>query len=471
MSAKKKLRPDLKINNLCLNTLYATMKHYFPKFKKYLQQINDFRQTKKVKYSTETMVWMGLIERLAGFKSNNEFEIALRTSTEIEKNMSFFLDQSIDELPSVDDFCYFFQHIIPLELHKIRKKMLKDLERKKFLENLKTKDGYLLLAIDGVQTFSTKRKIEHSINREHKNTPKTYHQYFLEAKIVSKNGFVMSIDTEPIENPTEKFIKQDCERKAALRLLKRIKKEHPHLKFCILGDGLYCNSVIIDICNKHHWKYSFTFKGETQYPKLLKAINAQYNSFQQHNHITRILKKNKNTTLYIKLRWCNNVNYELGENSEHGFNYLEGKVFKIKNGIESEVATFAFLINSPISKINALRKLNECRTRWKIENEGFNFQKNNILYINHNFSSVGHAGQNFYLLAQIVHTIIQLTGFSDIAGQVRRQLTHAIDKLSQSLKSIFSTFRIIVDRIKVEFLDKVFKPPLIKPMRVRLKLA
>ena len=112
-----------------------------------------------------------------------------------------------------------------------------------------------------------------------------------------------------------------------------------------------------------------------------------------------------------------------------------------------------------------------CRKRWKIENEGFNFQKNNILHINHNFSSVGHAGQNFYLLAQIAHTIIQLTAFTDIAGQVRRQMGNDTDKLSQSLKSIFQTFKIIASRIKVEFLEKVFKPPEYTPMRIRLTFA
>ena len=468
---KKKLVPGLKVGSLCLSTLHATLNHYFPRLTQQFQEINDFRQQGKVKYNSETIMWMGIMERLAGFQSNNEYEIALQTSTEIENNISCFLDKSIDELPSVDSFCYFFQHLPPAELHKIINKMFRELERKKFLKQLKTKDGYLLLAIDGVQTFSTKREINHSINRNHKDSPKTYHQYFLEAKIVSVNGFVISLDTEFIENPTEEFDKQDCERKATLRLLERIKKKHPHLRFLILGDALYCNSVIIDICNKSSWKYSFTFKGKTQYPKLLEEINAEYNSTQRDNHCTRALKRNKNTELYVELRWCNNVSYDLGQNGERNINYLEGKVIKVKNGIKTEVATFAFLVDSPTSEASAFRKFILARKRWKIENEGFNFQKNNILNIGHNFSSVGHAGQNFYLLAQIAHAIIQLAAFTDIAGQVRRNITEEMDKLSQSLKTIFRTFGIIAYRIKVELLEKVFKPPLITSMRARLKFA
>jgi len=454
-----------------LSTLYTTVKHYFPRLTQYFQEIDDFRQQGKVKYSSGIIMWLGVIERLAGFKSNNEFEIALQTSTEIENNLFSFLGASVDELPSLDNFCYFFQHLPPVELQNIIHKMFGTLERKKFLKNLKTKDGYLLLAIDGVQTFSTQRKIEHSVNRKHENSPDTYHQYFLEAKIVSANGFVLSLDTEFIENPTEQFSKQDCEQKAALRLLERIKRKHPHLRFWILGDALYCNSVIMDICNKSKWKYSFTFKGKTKYPKLLEEINAEYNCSQRNNHCTRVLNKNKNTELYVELRWCNNVAYDLGQNGERSLNYLEGKIIKVKNGVKSEVTTFAFLVDSPTCEVNALRKFMNCRRRWKIENEGFNFQKNNILHIGHNFSSVGHAGQNFYLLAQIAHTVIQLTGLTDIAGQVRRQITGEIDQLSQSLKTIFRTFGIIAQRIKVELLEKVFKSPSHLPMRIRLTFA
>ncbi len=112
-----------------------------------------------------------------------------------------------------------------------------------------------------------------------------------------------------------------------------------------------------------------------------------------------------------------------------------------------------------------------CRLRWKIENEGFNFQKNNILNIGHNFSSIGYAGQNFYLLAQIAHTIIQLVCYTDIAGQVRQVTTDIKDNLSQSLKEIFGTFILIAQKIRIELFEKIFKPPQLQNMRVRLRLA
>ena len=472
MSRKKNQpTPGIKVGNLCLSTLYTTVEHYFPSLTDDFQEINDFRQANKVKYGSKIMMWMGIMERLSGFKSNNEYEKTLQSSTEIENNFSYFLDKKIDELPSIDGYCYFFQNLQPAELHKIIGKMFKALERKKFFTRLKTADGYLLLAIDGVQTISTKRAIDHTVYRDHKDGDKTYHQYFLEAKIVSSSGFVLSLDTEFVENPTEQFDKQDCEHAAAIRLLNRIACEHPHMKFRILGDGLYCNSVIMDICKKHKWKFSFTFKGETKYPKLFAEINAEYHFSQRTNHCRRLLKKKGNSKLYVELSWCNNLRYDIGKNGERSINFLEGKIIQVKNGVEKKVTTLSFLVSEATCEANALRKFKNCRKRWKIENEGFNFQKNNILHIDHNFSSVGHAGQNFYLLAQIAHTIIQLAGMTDIAGQVRRQITLKVDQFSQSLKTIFGTFEIIAQKIKGELFEKIFKPPLIIAMRVRLKSA
>lgn len=451
--------------------MFNTIKHYFPRLTQQFKKIVDFRQQGKVKYPVGLMLWIVVIQRLSGIKSNNELEITLKTSTEFEKNITLFLDAPCGELPSVDSLCYFFQHLSPEELCKVRSKIFATLERKKILEKLKTADGYLLLAIDGVQTFSTTRKIEHSTFRKHQNAPTTYHQYYLEAKVVGLTGLVLSIDSEPVENPTGEFNKQDCETKAAQRLLERVARQHPHLKFWIMGDALYCNSIIMDICQKHNWKFSLTFKGESQYPKLLGEINSELNREQRNNRLRVLLKKNKNTELFAEFRWCNNLKYELGEKGEREIYYLEAKIIKIKNCIESKVATFAYLTNEYISKGNVLKKFMICRSRWKIENEGFNFQKNNMLHIGHSFTSIGYGAQNYYLIAQIVHTIIQLAYFGDIAGHVRRATTGDLDSLSQTLKSIFRSFLAVAYRIKVEVFERELRPPSLAPMRIRLKFA
>lgn len=48
------------------------------------------------------------------------------------------------------------------------------------------------------------------------------------------------------------------------------------------------------------------------------------------------------------------------------------------------------------------------REHWKIENRGFNEQKNHGYFIQHAFSRDYNAMKKHYLLAQIAHTIRQL---------------------------------------------------------------
>lgn len=49
------------------------------------------------------------------------------------------------------------------------------------------------------------------------------------------------------------------------------------------------------------------------------------------------------------------------------------------------------------------------RLRWKIENEGFNVQKNHDYELGHKFSQASYeALQNYYLILQIAHMINQL---------------------------------------------------------------
>jgi hypothetical protein len=48
------------------------------------------------------------------------------------------------------------------------------------------------------------------------------------------------------------------------------------------------------------------------------------------------------------------------------------------------------------------------RLRWKIENEGFNVQKNGGFNLEHPYSQDGTSRQVFYFLLQIAHLIFQL---------------------------------------------------------------
>lgn len=103
--------------------------------------------------------------------------------------------------------------------------------------------------------FSFKeRHCEHcttkTFNRGTEDEKTIYYHTVLEARIVFGDDLVMSIATEFIENETENVSKQDCERKAFVRLADSIKKMFPRLPICIMGDSLYACEPVFSICRK-----------------------------------------------------------------------------------------------------------------------------------------------------------------------------------------------------------------------------
>jgi hypothetical protein len=67
---------------------------------------------------------------------------------------------------------------------------------------------------------------------------------------------------------------------------------------------------------------------------------------------------------------------------------------------------------------NVDRLASQGRLRWKIENEGFNVQKNSALNLEHPYSQDPTARKVFYLLLQLAHLIFQLMQKGSLLRQV-----------------------------------------------------
>ena len=91
------------------------------------------------------------------------------------------------------------------------------------------------------------------------------------------------------------------------------------------------------------------------------------------------------------------------------------------------------------------------RLRWKIENEGFNSQKNGGFELEHAYSKDETAGKVFYYLLQIAHIIFQLVAmgslfrkaFPDGVGALKNiafRLLEAWRNLRLNTKGLFSLF-------------------------------
>lgn len=85
------------------------------------------------------------------------------------------------------------------------------------------------------------------------------------------------------------------------------------------------------------------------------------------------------------------------------------------------------------------------RERWKIENKGFNEQKNHGYFIQHAFSKNYNAMKNHYLLAQIAHTIRQLM---ETGIKIYKKHKKKLKDISAKLFELFRTRILTEEEIK-----------------------
>ena len=103
-------------------------------------------------------------------------------------------------------------------------------------------DGRVLISIDGTGHFSSGAiSCPHCCVKHHRNGSEEYYHQLLGAVVVHPDlPTVLPLAPEPITKEDGQS-KNDCERNAAQRLLKRIHESYGHLKPIITEDGLSSN--------------------------------------------------------------------------------------------------------------------------------------------------------------------------------------------------------------------------------------
>ena len=96
----------------------------------------------------------------------------------------------------------------------------------KWLRQYRMPVNYYAVAVDatGVVSFSHPH-CEHCVTKTSKKGTTTWSHYVLEAKLVHRDGYCLSLGSEWVEDPTGKYNKQDCESKAFVRLAAKLKKK------------------------------------------------------------------------------------------------------------------------------------------------------------------------------------------------------------------------------------------------------
>jgi hypothetical protein len=371
--------------------LAKTIQHFLPGLAGLLRQLPDPRREGQWYYPKETLAWSGMAIFLLALRSRRQFRLE-HNGPAFVANLNALARSRVENPPHDDTIVHYLKMVEPEHFESLPVYIVRRLIRMKALDRWRVW-GAFLIAVDGTgQLFFRQRHCPHCLSQKGPDGRLVYFHHVLEAKLVTASGLVFSIATEFIENPQPDGKKQDCELNAFPRLAAKLKANFPRLPIILLGDSLYACKRVLDLCKKYRWHYIFTFKR-----KRLPALFAEFDSLRNLTPRNRLTSRDGN--LLQDFAWVNDLSYE-----EHTLSAFECREERPKGS-----HYFAWISDIPMGCRSVVTASNQGgRLRWKLENEGFNNQKNQGYELEHAYSSHPWVAKTFYYLLQAVHAIHQL---------------------------------------------------------------
>jgi len=381
----------------------ATLYHFFGKPAELFRPVQDPRMLELITYPLEALGFIGVLMFLCRLGARRQIAHMFRGNGPSEAKFQALFD--VETCPHGDTLNEAFSRVDPDQVQEVVTNMTRTLIRKKVLYRYRLLDWYFVIAIDGTGRLTfPERHCPNCLTVTHHGKT-TYYHPVLEAKLVLPNGFAFSIMTEFVENPGEYPTKQDCELKAFYRLAKGLKEAFPRLPICLSLDSLFAGGPTMTICEDYSWKYMIVHK-EGDIPYIHEEFEALL-PLAPENYLTfHTGPQNKTQQDYS---WINDIDYVDSEKKEHTLSVLQCLESKPNSQGERETTRFKWITNFTVKAKQVITLANEGgRIRWKIENEGFNVQKNGGFDLEHAYTTNSIASKVFYFLLQIAHLIAQL---------------------------------------------------------------
>jgi hypothetical protein len=397
------VNPDETAQLALFKALIVTVDHFFGSFARLFRPLTDRRDPARLTYALPTLMATGVFMFLLRLGSRRQITALLRGNGPSTTKYRAWLQAP--QCPHGDTLNYAFARSEVAEVQDVVSTMVATLIRRKLLYAERLHDRYYLVAVDGTGFLTyAERHCPQCLTRTHHGHT-TYYHPVLEAKLVTPTGWVFSLMTEFIENPGENPTKQDCELKAFYRLMRRLKTRFPRLPICLTLDGLYAGGPTFSLCERYQWKYMVVLQDadipyiNTEFTVLSELEPRQYVRFE--TGVQFEIKQD--------LRWVNDIAYVDSDNTEHAVSVIQCLETKPVGDQQHKTTAFKWVTNFKVTATTSITLANQGgRLRWKIENEGFNVQKNGGYALEHRYSEDPAASKIFYLLLQIAHLLAQL---------------------------------------------------------------
>jgi hypothetical protein len=203
---------------------------------------------------------------------------------------------------------------------------------------------------------------------------------------------VIPLMPEPIvqQDGTEK---NDCERKAAKRLIVKLRQDHPNLKVIVTEDSLSANAPHIQVLQDHNLHYILGVK-EGDHASLCEHVAAA----EQAGRVTSYDRDDSETGLRHRFRFVSDLALKEAH-ADLRVNFLECWEWD-----GDQVQHCSWVTDLRVHKGPVYQLMRGGRARWRIENETCNTLKNPGYHFEHNY---GHGYQHL----SVVFAVLMMLAF------------------------------------------------------------
>jgi len=294
----------------------------------------------------------------------------------------------------------------PALLYDLFPYALKTLGEKVGLKDFASQAGQILISTDGTETISSQKiSCQNCSHRELRNGETQYfHSAILPVIVKSGNSSVLPLSPE-FMTPQDGHEKQDCERAATKRWVKRNTDMLKGWRYTMLGDDLYSNQPLCETFLEAELNFILVCKPDS-HKELYKTVDF----LAKNGLVEEVEERHWNGRYYEKhiYRFANEV--PLRQEDPLLVNWFE--VIIINEDTGKEDYHNSFMTNHKVSITNVVALVQDGRTRWKSENETNNTLKNQGYHFEHSFGHGEEHLANFLatlnLLAFLLHTLLNL---------------------------------------------------------------
>lgn len=396
-----------------------------------------------VEYDRRFLCWWGLLLFGLGLGSRRSADNDLRDlDCAILHNVNLLAGTQQKSLPVAKTLDHFIGHVGSTSFARLLHQHTHRLIRMKALDDNRFQ-GDFVVGVDGTGYLSfSHHHCDQCLTQKHSSGTISYLHPVLEAKLLTGTGLAVSLASEFIENPPGRTAasyqeqKQDCELKAFDRLAATLKAAFPQLRLCLNFDSLYGCGRVFALCQQHNWHFVVTFK-EGRTPELWREFQSLLKLSPQQKRVTTLTDKTRRV-----YRWVEQLPYCDSEKRD----WTLGAILCEETSPTGEKTTFAWLTNLAVNRNSVIAIADQVgRLRQKIENEGFNVQKNSGLNLEHVFSQNWDHAKAYYYLLQIGHLLTQLLNHNSLHLALAKEHGHssvlalwgALKKIPQRLLEAF----------------------------------